>query len=107
MGSRSTHGDGGRKVRIGGVWGGGDEQLTIATFDKTSLTLGDQESEPPQNRQWVHGVHTLSVCIELLVQSSGLYCAARLLFHGNYWYPELSFQRRVVQPAALTMPLDC
>ena len=36
-----------------------------------------------------------------VAQSSGLYCAARLLIGGNYWYARLSVQRRVVQPAAL------
>ena len=36
-----------------------------------------------------------------VAQSSGLYCAARLLIHRNYWYARLSVQRRVVQPVAL------
>ena len=36
-----------------------------------------------------------------LIQSSALYCAARLMIGGNYWYAGLSVQRRVVQPGAL------
>ena len=42
-----------------------------------------------------------TLSLRKVVQSSSLYCAARLMIGGNYWYAGLSVQRRVVQPAAL------
>ena len=44
--------------------------------------------------RWTHSLRRVD-------QSAALYCAARLLIGGNYWYAGLSVQRRVVQPAAL------
>ena len=36
-----------------------------------------------------------------VAQSSGLYCAARLLIGGNYWYAGLSVQQKVAQSSGL------
>ena len=42
-----------------------------------------------------------------LVQSAGLYCAARLLIGGNYWYAGLAVCGELFSQQTCTVLLDC
>ena len=50
--------------------------------------------------RWTHS-------LQRVAQSSGLYCAARLLIGGNYWYAGLTVCGELLSPQACTVPLDC
>ena len=42
-----------------------------------------------------------TLSLRKVVQSSSLYCAARLMIGGNYWYAGLSVKRKVAQSSGL------
>ena len=44
---------------------------------------------------------------ERTLSSAGLYCAARLLISGNYWYAGLTVWGELISRQPCTVPLDC